>query len=142
MSASISFRFSSRYLPELRISVATTGESRLHGGGDSDVHARGVSGGVTYSEAGTLWHVTLLGLTTPFDANLDLAVPPPPDDFGHMYDDRYVETVVRSHRGRVHPDSASFQLGWRTYGTRVANTTRPWRVCSRATFSLALSPPR
>jgi hypothetical protein len=72
---------------------------------------------VTYNESGSLWHVMLLGLATAFDINLNLAVPRPPYDFGYMYHDLYLETVVRSYWGRLHPDSGLFRLASHTYGT-------------------------
>jgi hypothetical protein len=86
----------------------------------------------TYNEAGSLWHVMLLGLTTPFDANLNLVVLPLPATSA-AYHDLYMETVVRSYWGRLHPDSGFFSWGGRhTHPCR--DTTRRWRVCSRGTF--------
>jgi hypothetical protein len=69
-----------------------------------------------YRAAGSLWHVTLLGLTTPFDVNLNLALPPPPYDFGYMYNDLYIETVVRSYWARLHPGGEAFRMLSPTYG--------------------------
>ena len=53
-----------------------------------------------YRRSEGLWHVSLLGLTTPFDAALNLRRAP--YDFGYLYDDSYISTVVQAYWSRVH----------------------------------------
>jgi hypothetical protein len=56
----------------------------------------------TYSRPDGLgaWHVSLLGLTTPFDSALNLRRAP--YELGYLYDDSYVSTVVHAYWNRVH----------------------------------------
>jgi len=56
----------------------------------------------TYSRPDGLgaWHVSLLGLTTPFDSALNLR--PAPYELGYLYDDSYVSTVVHAYWNRMH----------------------------------------
>lgn len=53
-----------------------------------------------YESAGNFGHVTLLGLTTPFDDNL--GVRRVPYTLGRHYDDGYILAVVNSYAKRVH----------------------------------------
>jgi len=53
-----------------------------------------------YRRSEGLWHVQLLGLTTPFDSALN--VRPAPYEFGYLYDDSYMSTVVQAYWFRVH----------------------------------------
>lgn len=53
-----------------------------------------------YSSGQSLWHVALLGLTTPFDRVL--GVQPSLYEFGDQYRDTYVNVVSRSYWWRVH----------------------------------------
>src|ERR1043166_449015 len=53
-----------------------------------------------YRHSEGLWHVSLLGLTTPFDNALNLRRAP--YDFGSLYDDSYISTVVHAYWYRVH----------------------------------------
>ena len=53
-----------------------------------------------YRRTEGLWHVSLLGLTTPFDNALNLR--PAPYDFGYLYDDSYMSTVIHAYWYRVH----------------------------------------
>jgi len=53
-----------------------------------------------YSQAEGLWHVSLLGLTTPFDRALNIHGAP--YDFGYLYDDSYMSTVVEGYWRRAH----------------------------------------
>jgi hypothetical protein len=54
-----------------------------------------------YREGSALWHVSLLGLSTPFDAALNLR--PAAYDFGHVYNDSYVAATVSAFSHRVRP---------------------------------------
>jgi hypothetical protein len=56
----------------------------------------------TYSRPDGLgaWHVSLLGLMTPFDAALNLRRAP--YELGYLYDDSYVSTIVHAYWNRVH----------------------------------------
>jgi hypothetical protein len=54
----------------------------------------------TYHQSEGLWHVSLLGLTTPFDNPLGLQRAP--YDFGYLYDDSYMSTVVQAYWYRLH----------------------------------------
>jgi hypothetical protein len=51
-----------------------------------------------YRDGGCQWHVTLLGLTSPFDESLH--VTPAPYDFGHQYSDSYVAAEIRDYARR------------------------------------------
>ncbi|HUK33167.1 MAG TPA: hypothetical protein VLV86_04590, partial [Vicinamibacterales bacterium] len=53
-----------------------------------------------YRRSEGLWHVSLLGLTTPFNDALNLR--PAPYDFGYLYDDSYISTFVQAYWYRVH----------------------------------------
>lgn len=53
-----------------------------------------------YNRSEGLWHVSLLGLTTPFDAALNLRRGM--YDFGYLYDDSYMSTVVQTYWYRTH----------------------------------------
>jgi hypothetical protein len=70
----------------------------------------------TYEDNGSLWHVALLGLTSPYDVNLHLEQPWPPYTFGYKYHDGYIETVVGAYWKRVHGDSVPIRLGSPVYG--------------------------
>ena len=81
----------------------------------------------TYSTSEGFWHVSLLGLTTPFDQALH--VRPAPYDFGYAYNDSYSEWVARSqwgrrHAGRPDADPAATPAGAtsREYYTTLALT--------------------
>jgi hypothetical protein len=60
-----------------------------------------------YRHTEGLWHVSLLGLTTPFDNALNLRRAP--YDFGYLYDDSYMSTVVQAYWYRMH-DAAQVSL--------------------------------
>jgi hypothetical protein len=86
-----------------------------------NLRSKGVAAGVTlfvfavtawpvlngYRHTEGLWHVSLLGLTTPFDNALNLRRAP--YDFGYLYDDSYMSTVIHAYWYRVH-DAAQVSL--------------------------------
>ncbi len=53
----------------------------------------------TYTRNISLWHIALLGLTSPYDENLDIGFPRPAYSFPYAHYDAYIDTVVRSHAG-------------------------------------------
>lgn len=63
----------------------------------------------SYQSGNNMWHVALLGLTTPFDRNLGIR--PAPYDFGYAYRDRYVEARVSSYWTQGHPASLPVEIG-------------------------------
>ena len=69
-----------------------------------------------YQDNGSLWHVVLLGLTSPYDANLHLGLPLPPYNFGYKYHDGYIEAVVGAYWARFHSESVPIILGSLAYG--------------------------
>lgn len=54
-----------------------------------------------YTAGGCQWHVTLLGLQSPFDGYLRVASAP--YDFGHAYSDSYIDRAVNGFRWRQEP---------------------------------------
>ena len=66
-----------------------------------------------YEKSGKLWHVALLGLTTPFDGNLN--VRPASYDFGYEYLDGYIEAVVTTQSARTHPNDAAVTFAMESY---------------------------
>ena len=87
-----------------------------------------------YSSSGTLSHVALLGLTTPFDS--DLGIRRSLYDFGDQYRDAYVNTVATSYWMRLHHAPVSDPMMYATasadYYRRLFHTfpadfvTRAW----------------
>jgi hypothetical protein len=57
----------------------------------------------TYARDSSLYHVVLLGLTQPYDENLNIGFPRPAYGFPYAHNDSYIETVVRAQWGRLHP---------------------------------------
>lgn len=55
-----------------------------------------------YESGGCQWHVTLLGLQSPFDEALGIR--PAPYDFGHAYSDSYIDRSINGFRWRHTPD--------------------------------------
>lgn len=79
----------------------------------------------TYSRSEGFWHVSLLGLTTPFDQALH--VRPAPYDFGYAYNDSYMKWVAQSQWSRRHaggpqadPDAAPPGAASREYYKTLA----------------------
>jgi len=79
----------------------------------------------TYSGSEGFWHVSLLGLTTPFDQALH--VRSAPYDFGYAYSDSYMKWVAQSQWSRRHaggpqadPDTAPPGAASREYYTSLA----------------------
>lgn len=56
-----------------------------------------------YTAGGCQWHVTLLGLQSPFDDYLRVA--PAPYDFGYAYSDSYIDRTVNGYRWRAEPSA-------------------------------------
>ena len=69
----------------------------------------------TYTRNISLWHIALLGLTSPYDENLGIGFPRPAYGFPYAHNDAYIDTVVRSHAAEVHPDSPPFVMLSRAY---------------------------
>jgi len=58
---------------------------------------------VVYTSGGCQWHVSLLGLQSPFDDYLRIT--PAPYDFGHAYSDGYIDRTINGYRWRHSPDA-------------------------------------
>ena len=58
-----------------------------------------------YKKGGCMWHVTLLGMQTPFETSLRLR--PAPYDFGYAYADGYVISTVQGFAKRTQPAVAA-----------------------------------
>jgi len=71
-----------------------------------------------YSTQSALWHLALLGLTTPFDAPLN--VRPATYELGYVYDDSYVSTVVHAYWNRTHEGRPAIPFGTAAYGAACA----------------------
>jgi hypothetical protein len=72
-------------------------------------------GSKTYTESSSMWHVALLGLSSPYDENLNLNLAGPPYSFPYAFNDTYIEAVVQSYWSRVHPAAAPIALLTRRY---------------------------
>jgi len=59
---------------------------------------------VVYTQGGCQWHVSLLGLQSPFDDYLHVA--PAPYDFGYAYSDGYIAQTIGGYARRMDPASA------------------------------------
>ncbi len=80
-----------------------------------------------YNHSEGLWHVSLLGLTSPFDRALN--VRRAPYEFGYLYDDSYVSTVVQAYWNRAHHsavmslhDAGLYNRACKEYYTLLAST--------------------
>jgi hypothetical protein len=60
-----------------------------------------------YSSGQNIWHVALLGLTTPYDDQAHLGIRRSLYEFGDQYLDQYVHSVVNNYWDRVHHASIS-----------------------------------
>ena len=69
----------------------------------------------TYTRNISLWHIALLGLTSPYDENLGIGFPRPAYGYPYAHNDAYIDTVVRSHAAAVHPDRPPFLMLSRAY---------------------------
>lgn len=58
---------------------------------------------VVYTQGGCQWHVSLLGLQSPFDEYLHVA--PAPYDFGYAYSDGYIYQTIDGYAHRMAPAS-------------------------------------
>jgi len=69
----------------------------------------------SYASDVSLWHVALLGLTSPYDENLAIGFPRTAYSFPYAYNDGYIETVVRSYWSRQHPGEPPLKMLTRPY---------------------------
>src|SRR5207253_2204779 len=69
----------------------------------------------TYTQNSSLWHVVLLGLTSPYDENLRIGFPRPAYSFPYVHNDGYIETVIRAYWSRLHPADPPLALVTRAY---------------------------
>jgi len=60
----------------------------------------------TYARNSSLWHVALLGFTSPYDENLNIGYPRPVYSFPYAHNDNYIAAVVQAYWRRLHPDGA------------------------------------
>ena len=67
----------------------------------------------TYASANNSWHVTVLGLMTPFDDSL--AIAPPFYSLGHFYNDTYANAIVSNYATNAHVASHSVTMGTKAY---------------------------
>jgi hypothetical protein len=81
----------------------------------------------SYAQDISLWHVVILGFTSPFDENLGIGFPRPAYALPYAYYDGYVDVVVRDYWVRDHPAAA-----------RLVMLTRPYdEACRSFVFELA-----
>jgi hypothetical protein len=83
----------------------------------------------TYARNSSLWHIVLLGFSAPYDENLNIGFPRPAYSFPYVYNDSYVEVVVRSYWNRLHPGDGpltmltpSYDRACRDYFVRLLRT--------------------
>jgi len=83
----------------------------------------------TYARDSSLWHIVLLGLSAPYDENLNIGFPRPAYSFPYVYNDSYVEGVVRAYWNRLHPGDGPlvmltppYDRACREYFVRVLHT--------------------
>jgi hypothetical protein len=69
----------------------------------------------TYVSDMSLWHVALLGLTSPYDENLAIGFPRTAYSFPYAYNDSYIEAVVGSYWSRQHPGDPPLRMLTRPY---------------------------
>jgi len=69
----------------------------------------------TYARNSSLWHVVLLGLTAPYDENLNIGFPRTAYSFPYAHNDSYIEAVVRAYWSRLHPADPPLRLVTRAY---------------------------
>jgi len=69
----------------------------------------------TYARSSSLWHVVLLGFTSPYDENLNIGFPRPAYGFPYAHNDSYIEAVVRAHWSRLHPADPPLKMLTRPY---------------------------
>ncbi len=81
----------------------------------------------TYARNSSLWHIVLLGFTSPYDENLNIGFPRTAYRFPYAHNDSYIETVVRAYWQREHPSDPLLTM-----------LTRPYdRACQQYCLSLA-----
>lgn len=93
-----------------------------------------------YTSGGCQWHVTLLGLQSPFD-NV-LRVRPAPYDFGYAYSDSFIDRTINGYRWRQQPGipqliycSAEYDTYSGAYYRHIV-TTFPADILTRAYSSV------
>lgn len=69
----------------------------------------------TYARSSSLWHVVLLGLTSPYEENLNIGFPRPAYSFPYAHNDGFIETVVRAFWSRRHPSDPPLEIVTRPY---------------------------
>jgi hypothetical protein len=69
----------------------------------------------TYARNSSLWHVVLLGFTSPYNENLNIGFPRPAYSFPYAPNDAYIEAVIRAYWSRLHPGDAPLYLVTRPY---------------------------
>ena len=97
----------------------------------------------TYAEKSSLWHVVLLGFTSPYDENLNIGFPRTAYHFPYAYNDSYIEAVVRAFWARLHPAdplvtmlTPAYDRAGRVYFFRIASIF-PGDVIARGVSSMA-----
>jgi len=97
----------------------------------------------SYASQSSLWHIALLGLTAPYDENLNIGFPRPAYTFPYAYNDSYIETVVRAYWKRTHPSDPLLMVLTRPYDRACQDyffrlaTNFPGDVITRAVASVA-----
>ena len=69
----------------------------------------------TYARNSSLWHVVLLGFTSPYDENLNIGFPRTAYHFPYAHNDSYIEAVVRAYWSRLHPSDPPLTMLTRPY---------------------------
>jgi len=98
----------------------------------------------TYARSSSLWHVVLLGFTSPYEENLNIGFPRPAYSFPYAHNDAYIEAVVRSFWSRLRPADPPLAIVTRPYDRacqeyfeRIARTF-PGDIVTRAIASANL----
>ena len=95
----------------------------------------------TYAESSSMWHIAVLGLSSPYDENLNLNLAGPPYSFPYAFNDSYIEAVVQSYWKRVHPAAAPIAMLTRRYDEACQTTSPRWQGRSPVTWSRGCWPP-
>jgi hypothetical protein len=69
----------------------------------------------SYAQNSSLWHIVLLGFTSPYDENLNVGFPRPAYSFPYAHNDTYIEGVVRAYWRRLHPEEPLVNILTRPY---------------------------
>jgi hypothetical protein len=97
----------------------------------------------TYAQSSSLWHIVLLGFTSPYDENLNIGFPRPAYSYPYAHNDTYIEGVVRAYWRRLHPEeplvnilTRPYDRACRDYFTLLAGTF-PGDMLTRGAASMA-----